>query len=257
MRHSCLKSFVGPIAALLSSTATAHAALMGVTTTGDVYSINQTNGAATLIGSNAGSSFHALAKSSSGTYYANDWGNAFQFLSLTTINPATGAKGGNVNSGNLVDQDWAFSPSGVLYGIQDNSGADQLVTINTTTGVPTTIGSRVNAYDGGMAFVGNTLYASAAGIGLATVNLSTGAATDVNPAEGGSWQGMTYDGGVLYGVSGSALYSINPSTGASALIGSSTISGNYHGLAVIPEPSSLGLLAAGGLMTLRRRRRSA
>ncbi len=254
LTHRHLRGMIYSAAIAITINTEASAALLGVSTNGNTYSINTTTGAATLLGTNSGSSFHGVSRNSAGIYYAQDWGNAFQFLSLTQINPTTGQKGPDIGAGTVLVQDMAFSPSDVLYSLGDDSGPDTLRTIDVTTGAATDI-SRLNAYSGGMAFVGGTLYASGAGNGLVTIDLTTGAQTDVNGSVAGGWTGMTYDSGVLYGTDGSNLYSINTTTGVQTLIGNTGASG-LHGLAPsLPEPASLGLLAIGGIAALRRRAR--
>ncbi len=241
----------------LLASPSARADLIAPTTDGHVYRINESTGAATEIGNNSGSWFFGISIDSSGTYYANDWGAGYSHLSLTTIDPSTGLKGSDIASGTLALKDIAFSPTDILYAVQDSSGPDQLGTIDTTTGAFTPVGDRVEEYAGGMTFIGSTLYADASG-GLSTVDITSGVVTDVNPSVGdGGWTGLAYDGGVLYGVLGNSLYSIDTSTGAETLIGSDgLISGSYNALAplaAVPEPAMLGLLAPLGLMFYRRR----
>jgi hypothetical protein len=75
--------------------------------------------------------------------------------------------------------------------------------------------------------------------------------------------GSIFLGSTLFGVINSSLYTINTSTGAATLIGSTGF--NVSGIAfldtqpnVIPEPASLILMGSGllGLAARRRRRRA-
>lgn len=239
----------------------ASAALLTVTTTGNVYSVDETNGDATLIGSNAGARFEALAKHSDGTFYSNDWGNAFQTGSLTTINPNTGQKGADINSGNLFLTSLAFSSSDVLYALNDLSGPEQLVTVNTNTGALTNVGTR-QIRSRALAFVGSSLYTWDDDFGLGTLNITTGAFTDVNASVAATvgLQGMGFANGVLYGVTGNSLYQVDTGSGVATLIGSDAdVAGIYSGveaLAAVPEPSHalIGLACAGAAFAMRRRR---
>lgn len=219
--------------------------LMCVTSAGNVYSVSTADGSATLVGSNPGSNFRCLARSTAGVYYANDWGN----FNLTTIDPVTGLRGADI--GGLAARGLSFSPSDVLYGFGDDSGPDQLITINTVNGTTTSIGARFGQIFA-MDFVGSTLYAWQDGVGLVTVNTTDGTLTDVNPLEAGTITGLGSIGSTLYGVVGNSLYSINTTTGAQTLIGSDPgVIGGYEGvegpLTALPEPSAL-VLAAFGLL---------
>ncbi len=64
----------------------------------------------------------------------------------------------------------------------------------------------------------------------------------------------TVGGGAWYMTDGSSLYSINTGTGAAALLGPHGL-GGFSGLAFIPSPSTLALLAGATVLAGRRRRR--
>jgi len=123
----------------------------------------------------------------------------------------------------------AFSTSGLLYGVDDDT--NKLLSIDITTGVATAVGSlqtpgSTSFNDMGLAFIGNTLYMSSttsSGVGsLFTVNTSTGAASLVGNF-GGSLKVRSLGayGGVLYGWSNvDTLVTLNTTTGAAATKGS-------------------------------------
>jgi hypothetical protein len=123
----------------------------------------------------------------------------------------------------------AFSASGLLYGVDDDT--NKLLSIDITTGVATAVGSlqtpgSTSFNDMGLAFIGNTLYMSSttsSGVGsLFTVNTSTGAASLVGNF-GGSLKVRSLGayGGVLYGWSNvDTLVTLNTTTGAATTKGS-------------------------------------
>jgi len=123
----------------------------------------------------------------------------------------------------------AFSTSGLLYGVDDDT--NKLLSIDITTGVATAVGSlqtpgSTSFNDMGLAFIGNTLYMSSttsSGVGsLFTVNTSTGAASLVGNF-GGSLKVRSLGayGGVLYGWSNvDTLVTLNTTTGAATTKGS-------------------------------------
>ena len=189
-----------------------------------LYSINSTTGAASLIGS-TGQSLNSLVFSAAGTLYS---ANTF----LYTLNTSTGAataigRGGEAYSSS---GDLAFS-GGNLYLSSLGLGNDELVRLNTTTGVGTFVGS---------------LGLSAA-YGLASS-----------------------DGTNLYAVSGTRIFSVNVATGASTLLldygghglgfaNGTAFFGEAGGTAPVPEPGPLalmlaGLLSVGAVMRARTRR---
>lgn len=120
----------------------------------------------------------------------------------------------------------AFSTSGQLFGVDDNT--NKLLTIDIGTGVATAVGSLGTGSfnDMGLAFIGSTLYMSSttgSGTGgLFTVNASTGAATLVgNFASGVKVRSLGSYGGVLYGWSNTdTLLKINVATGTTSTVGS-------------------------------------
>lgn len=117
----------------------------------DMYSINRSTGAATLIGdSGLGTFGSGIASNGSGViYFAGSSDNG----PLRTINRVTGVPtdvvtlgGGPVGGGPI--NALAFSPSGVLYGINGSFGTTTyLITVNTTTGSITSIGQSFDRLD--------------------------------------------------------------------------------------------------------------
>jgi hypothetical protein len=204
-----------------------------------------------------------LAKGPDGFLYSATWdSNSSIPRKLVQLNPLTG------QSIPLVTLDFgaeradvrglAFSPSGTLFALNDiemlNSTPDNLYTINIQTGHATLVG---NTGVGGLQSLAfspaGVLYGwDLNGLGLVQINPVTGVATDVNPSLNGflDIQALTFGpDGTLYGAR-NALYTIDPSTGVTTLVGSGGYS-NVYGMAVgpasipVPEPSSIVLVAIG------------
>ena len=191
--------------------------------------------------------------------------------SLFTIDPDTGISQpvGATGLGNIIEGDLAFDPTtGIPYGLYNlDIGQRQLFTIDTQTGAATVIPGSLSgdasavAFDStGMLHVIDTSLQE-----LLTVDKTTGAtltATSLSTALG-SVAGMDVDPatGVFYvadGESGGtdALYTLDATTGELTEIGSTGLVDGLAGLAFLPEPTSLLLLAVGVVaMRARKRRR--
>ena len=151
-RKVCL--LVGVMAWLGAVTASAQiifgAGYVGSAQTANLYSIDPTTGAGTLIGSTGLKQLSALDfNPNTGVLYGIGT-NAAGAKVLATINTATGASTtiGTVPAG--IFQDIAFASNGTLYGL--SSGG--LYTINITTGATTLIGTGATAgfYGDGLDF---------------------------------------------------------------------------------------------------------
>jgi hypothetical protein len=138
-----------------------------------------------------------------------------------------------------------------------------LFTVDTSTSVGTAIGP----IGGGFRLVEGLAYDSTARIlyGLAdtlpghviVIDPATGDAVGLPnalPLDDDTWRGLTFDPvtDTLFASSDQKLYQVDPATGVGTLVG--TLSPPIQGLAVIPEPATMGLLALGGLALLKRRK---
>jgi len=249
----------------------APGALYGVTwDTGNLYTINPATAAPTLVGATGITRIDDMAFGPDGNLYAttNSSSNAGGSR-LFRINPATaaptliGAMGVTQFEGAL-----AFRSTGVAYGAGQN--ATDLYTINLGTGVATVIGTMAGRDVSGWLFRSDgTLIAmeGTTGSNLYSINLTTFATTNIAPIPTiGGIGGMTMMGTTAYLATGlreggtNSLYTFNPFTGATSLVGSFGLSGDgVSGLAApIPEPATATLLATigsalGGLFARRRR----
>jgi len=121
---------------------------------------------------------------------------------------------------------------------------------------PTGIDGRGMAYDEGNGILYAINYSDAS---LYTVDIHTGQSTRIG-ATGipSDMVGLAYDeiSQTLYlteGLKTNSLYSVNVTTGAATLIGATGFTG-IDGLAWLPTPGSVSLLAISGLAGMRRRR---
>lgn len=143
----------------------------------------------------------------------------------------------------------AFSASGVLYGVDDNTNS--LIRINTTTGVGTAIGSGFGSgfNDMGLAFVGNTLFMAATNTSgstgrLYTVDTTLGTATVVGAfADGLKIRSLGASGSELFGWSNiDTLVKINTATAAYTTVGPfgfATPTGGQDGMDVDPATGTI------------------
>lgn len=160
----------------------------------------------------------------------------------------------------------ALSPGGLLYLTSKDAGGggiQTLYTLNLTTGVRTTVNWLVgcSATTQGLAFSpSGALYGIKPSYEegswktlLFTVNPSNGYTSRVGVTTAGVNQAIAFTPtGELYAIGQDVFGRLNPSTGA--LIGSLTyFSGDWRGLAYVPEPTTVSLLGFGGLALLRRR----
>ncbi len=248
--------------------ASANAALIGVTFSGQAYQIDEATGNGVLIGS-VPSGLNSLSADATGLLFSATG-------SVVTLNPTTlgVTVGPTIDLGGVVRavRGAAVSPAGTLF-VVNNRGLglnpDDLYTIDTTSGVGTLVGqtpltglqaltfnpdgSLLYAWDRGTTILNQ-------GLGLVTIDPSTGSFTDVSAGLGGltNIQSLAFgaDGNLYGGSQNGELYRIDPTTAGQVLVGSGSYT-DLRGLAqlTIPEPSSACLFALifiGGLTWAKR-----
>jgi hypothetical protein len=210
-----------------------------------------------------------------GYFYASNSDNRSELLK---IDPFTGTTTTisltNPLAGDRVLTSLEFVGS-TLYGglahFGNPAGPSDLVTIDITTGAMTNIGAMgIGSPTGGLTYNRGQMYTVNSGAGgaatLYTVDLLTGAATSVGDVQVGG-TGIALTGlefslrGTLYGLGRGAhdnvLFSIDPTTGSAIFdrtLDPLLISGAGTTLTT-PTPSSIALIAAGGMFAGMRRRR--
>jgi hypothetical protein len=240
-----------------------HSAIIGIEWDGEVFTIDETTGGGSLVGSSGYIQTNAMARNSAGTLYSEgDTSSA-----LITIDPSTGA-------GTLATpltqvfggyRAFAFSPGDVLYANNGCScGANnELYTIDVSTGAITLVGTipfpgvqALTFSPGGVLYGWDAGPEDGAGAGLIVIDPLTANAVDVNPGVGGSYDIQTIafsPDGVLYGANDS-LFTIDLTTGAQTLVGNGPYT-DIRGMEFIPEPGT-GLLVIVGLLSLAGWRRA-
>ncbi len=242
--------------------ASAHAQLFGVgdfspTGVQNLYSINASTGAATLIGSTG------LRQISDITFDPN--ANALLAHTVAgdifTLNPLTGAA-------TLLEDGNTLVPESGLAVLPTTSARFTTIFDDLHSGANVTAWSRVggsglNAFDvSALAFDPSLRLFGLASNGsladeLVEFNLSTGAATVIGATGTASQSvaGLTFNhqAGQLLASDGAGLYSIDRASGAATFIGAHGATG-FSGIAFVPTPGSLALLALGGMAVARRRR---
>jgi MYXO-CTERM domain-containing protein len=226
----------------------------------DIYTIDQTSGLATLLGSSGFRAPFDLTsdwRPDSFTIYAPD-SDTNQLLEL---DPSTG-DGTVIGGFGTVTfmESLAFdATTGTLYGLTMD---DILYQIDTGTGNATLIGT---VGFGSIFAIGFDLSGTLYGVAfdsseLITIDTGSGAGTAVAST---TLQGVTDlaarpEDGVMYAVDtySDAVYTMNLTTGEHTLVGAYNSGVDFMvGLAFspIPEPAALSLLALGGLLLARRR----
>jgi len=261
----------------------AQGGLLGIDwNTGDLYQVSTTDASLSLVG-NTGLTFPGSLefRQSDGTLFAFDVLMGSSAATLYTINPSTAAATavGQLGIGDTFEGGLAIDPNGRAFGTnQGNNQACVLFTVNLSTGGATTIGMIGNGNhdinglawrsDGQLVGLDNLTNA------LLTIDPTTAATTTiatltptVGKVGGFAYDGLNYYYSTACASGSNSLYSVNINTGASTLIGSfsPTIDGTDIGISglaatpgdepIIPEPATLSLLALGGLLALRRKRK--
>ena len=258
------------------------AAVMFANDQTDLYTIDLNTGAPTLVGSTG------VQVPLTEIEYDNNTGRLYGASgggtsSIEELNPATGASISSTPHvfGALNGLEYVGS---TLYGtfIPAGGGAapSTLVTVDTTTGVLTTIGVTGFGPISGLAYdaLSMTMFGVSAGNAAANllgIDLTTGLATLIAPILNAA--GAPLDrigsiefgpGGVLYAVTTGAsanhpseLLSINTATGQSTTIGSTGLSltgltFQANGVVIMPEPTTLALMGFGVAGLAYRRRKS-
>ena len=189
----------------------ANSRLVALTVAGDQFAIDTTTGASTLL---VDSSFGVPEGSiafSGGTAYSTLFDNlhAWSGSAWSQVGPSGLAAGADISGLDFG--------GGLLLGLALNGGgADQLVSLDVSTGAATVIGAT------------GTNAASLAGLAYGFI--------------GGAW----------YMTDGSSLYTVDSASGAATLVGAHGVAG-FSGLAFVPSPGVVALLALSGLVAARRR----
>jgi WD40 repeat protein len=199
----------------------------------------------------------ALAWSPNGILYAG------KEDAIYTINPLTG----DVSYFLTINSDirgMAFSPSGTLYITSEWTTAQKLRIVDIATGNVTDVGAlwgNENPIAQGLDFSPNgVLYAIKPNVLPGTYELLTIDLDDAEMHSLGSYSNtadinqsiaFTSDGS-LYALGADVFAQIDPINGA--IIGTPIeLSGEYRGLAFVPEPGTVLLLGLGGLILKRKR----
>jgi hypothetical protein len=231
-----------------------------------VYKIDESTGAATYISSLPHETFCVGVSFLNGELYGCDINPTEpHFLSYGRIDiPTGGYTGVHFQDGSMNWHGLASSDAlGLTWAIDQNDGNNLKSTdvngIITVIG-PAGIDGRAMAYDDTHGILYATNWDWGAGEGrLYTLDIDTGAATLIgNLGVNCDMAGLAYDEvtQTLYlndcWAGASDLYTVDVETGVATLVGPNGFE-MIDGLAWIPEPASLGLLAIAGLLALRRR----
>lgn len=250
-----------------ASASTLYGTTYAGTPQSNLFSVNQTTGALTLIG-NTGKNIGDLTSIDNGLVGIDLTSNTLYSIDTSTA----AASGGVAITGSTgVITSIAWDPvSRVLYGNTTSGfgGGDALYRIDTGTGAATFVGALgvTDIYALGFGQDGTLFGVSNAG-SLLSINTGTGAATSI----GSTGFGLTFDiaarpeDNTLFGATSSAysLLTLDKSTGSGAVVGSYGVAANVAGLAfvgeggAVPEPTTWALMIGGfGLAgaSLRRRR---
>lgn len=193
------------------STATMYA----YTTDAELYTIDLSSGAATLVADATGIFPEGdIAIGPGGGAFVNQVDEIGSLSLGSAAYTPVGPAGVGLDLSGLV-----FGSGGALFGYATNGGLDDSIVT-------------INPLDGSATALGLTGFNSASGVGALAFDASEG---------------------LLYLTDGSSLYGVNSATGAASFIGAHG-AGGFSGLAFIPAPGSVALLALGGLAGLRRRR---
>lgn len=220
---------------------------------GQIFTINATTHAVTLIGNSGLNHVGGLGFSPGGTLFAADGGSVGP-ANLYTINLGNGAPTlvGTIAGIQGVDA-LAFSTTGTLYGGGWNGTSGRLLTINPGTGGILTdtalVGSGNSFVPGLSAGPGGTLWGSRGNSNghtedLDLINTGTGVLTPIGGATNVISDIWYSPSGVLYGGSPNGdLFSIDPGTGAKTLLFNTGvhIAGLTGQFSAVPEPTSLAL----------------
>ena len=191
--------------------------LMGVTGQGDLYRIDTASAATELVGSlglEDPGGWNSMDFDSSGMLYV-----ARERLLMVDSQTASATVVGE--TGFVASGDMAFAPDGALYmSAKSDTGIDDLVRIDPTTGQGVLVGSVGYSSVLGLDFLGDTLYGATSSSLLITIDTESGA---------GEFAGNIV--GSVFGMASTP--------------------------AIVPEPSSIILLLTGtlGLLLYRIRRR--
>ena len=243
---------VAAVLAIAMAPATGFATAIGVSWSGDVYTIDETTGVGSFLGASGFSELNSAAADSVGTVFSST------DLELVTIDSTSGLGTGVVSYSAPFSngiRGLAFADDDTLYALADTGplgslGPDSLYTVDIGTGNFTLVGSTGLTDVQGLAFsASGDLFAWDITSGLMSLDLTTGFATDVGAAAGISGiQALEFGAdGTLFG-GRDELYSIDTATGAWSLIGGGGYS-DVRGLAIasaaVPEPGAFALMGVG------------
>ncbi len=237
--------FILPLffSALLMIANPAHAVLIGAGN-GDLYDLDVTTNASTLLG-NSGSTMYDIALDPTSSVLYGVAGG----ISLVSIDKTNGATSSIGALGAFING-LTFDSAGTLYG----TGGTGLYTIDLVSGSATLIGNTGFTSAGDIAFDSSgNLFLSANGTGggdqLVSLNTTTGAGSLIGNIGVSSVFGLNFSGSTLYGFTESGqTYNIDTMTGVGTFVANNTITAygaDGVGGVAVPAPSPIALMGLG------------